>query len=104
MKHLLLVGTVLLGLGACKKERVAECDAFLATAEKLASCEKLPADQRKQMEAPAAQMRQALKAIDDAGGIGSAPKDMVETLRSTCKSQDDSVKKMFESIAPECVK
>jgi hypothetical protein len=101
----LLIGVLVLGAAAgCSKKRVAECDAFVATIEKISKCDKLPAEQRTAVAESGKQIKDALKMIDDAGGVGDAPEDLVKTLRDTCKTQNTTVIEQFQKVAPECVK
>lgn len=101
----LLIGVLVLGsMAGCSKKRVAECDAFVETIEKLSKCDKIPADQRTQVAESAKQIKDALKMIDDAGGVGDAPEDLVRQMRDTCKTQNTTVIEQFQKVAPECVK
>lgn len=102
---LALVGGSFLALGTgCSKERVKECDEFVATMDKLASCEKLPADARKQIGESSKMIKDALKQIDDAGGTGNAPKDLVDQMRDTCKTQTKTVVDEYTKLMPDCLK
>lgn len=105
-RHLLvLVLVVGVGsLGACSKKRVAECDDFVKTAEKLGACDKLPAAQRSTMSASAKQIKDMLKTIDDAGGFDQAPKELVDEMRQTCKSQNERLVEEINKAFPDCLK
>ena len=99
----LLIAVLVLGVG-CSKKRVAECDAFVETIEKISKCDKLPEDQRKSVAESGKAIKDALKMIDDAGGVGDAPDHLVKQLRDTCKTQNTTVIEQFQKVAPECVK
>ena len=105
MNKLLLVCVVVGGLvTGCTKKRVAECDEFVATIDKITKCEKLPAESRKQVAESGQTIKDALKMIDDAGGVGDAPKDLVDQLRDTCKTQNKTVVDEYMKLMPECMK
>ena len=104
MNKLLIAAAALALAAGCSKERVAECDAFVETIEKISKCDKLPAEQRNQVAESGKQIKDALKMIDDAGGVGDAPEDLVRQLRDTCKTQNTTVIEQFQKVAPECVK
>lgn len=105
MNKLMLCAVIVSGLvTGCKKERVAECDEFVATIDKVAKCEKLPAETRKQISESGKTIKDALKQIDDAGGIGNAPKDLVDQMRDTCKTQNKTVVDEYTKLMPECMK
>ena len=101
---LCVVAGGLLVAGGCSKKRVAECDEFVATIEKIAKCDKLPADQRKQVGDSAKTIKDALQMIDDAGGVGDAPPDLVQQMRDTCKTQNKTIVEQFQKLTPECMK
>ena len=85
-----------LGLGGCAKKRIPECDAFVKTIEKLASCPKVPDAQRITNLDSAKTIRDAhQKLIDEAGGIAEAPADLVSSMREACKTQDASLQQMY---------
>ena len=104
MNKLLIAVLVLGGMAGCSKKRVAECDAFVETIEKISKCDKLPEDQRKSVADSGKAIKDALKMIDDAGGVGDAPEDLVRQMRETCKTQNTTVIEQFQKVAPECVK
>ena len=98
------LGLGLAGTAGCSKKRVAECDAFVETVEKISKCDKIPAEQRTQLAESAKSIKEALKMIDDAGGVGDAPADVVKQMRETCGTQNRTVIEQFQKVAPECVK
>jgi len=105
MSKLLLVSVMVGGLvTGCSKKRIVECDEFVATAEKLAKCEKLPAESRSQISAGTKSIKDALKLLDDAGGADQAPADALNQMRDMCKSQNKAIVDEFSKIAPECMK
>lgn len=88
----------------CSKKRIPECDAFAATVDKIANCSKLPEGDRAEVQRSAKQIKDALQMIDDAGGIGDAPADLVNTLRDSCKTQDKAIVEAYSKLMPECLK
>jgi hypothetical protein len=105
MTRLLLVCVVAGGLvTGCSKKRIAECDALVDTFEKVAKCEKLPADTRKQVAEGAKTLKESLKMMDDAGDVGDAPKNLVDDLRNYCRTQDTAIVDEYKKLAPECMK
>ncbi len=105
LNKLLLVCVVAGGLvTGCTKKRVAECDEFVVTIDKIAKCDKLPAESRKSIEESAKSIKDALKLIDDVGGVGDAPQDRVQQMRDTCKTQNATVVEQYTKLAPDCMK
>ncbi len=103
MTRALLVAALLVSSAACSKKRIAECDDFVATSEKLSKCDKLPAEQRETVAAGAKQIKDMLKMADDAGGFDDAPKEVVDELRSTCKSMNNRVVAEMQKTFPDCL-
>lgn len=89
-------------LAACSKTKIKECEDFVRTAEKIEKCEKLPASSREDMKQGIKQIKDALKVIEDVGD--QAPKEQLEMLGRTCKSQHDTILRLYEKSAPECLK
>ncbi|CAN5858773.1 hypothetical protein BH11MYX3_BH11MYX3_27540 [soil metagenome] len=105
MNKLLLVCVVVGGLvTGCTKKRVAECDEFVATIDKIAKCDKLPTESRKAIQESGQTIKDALKLIDDSGGVGDAPQDLVQQMRDTCKTQNTTVVDQYMKLMPECMK
>lgn len=105
MTRVVLACALALVAAACgKKERIQECDAFVATIEKIEKCDKLDAASREQIKGSAETIKGALKMLDDLGGAGEAPKDQIDQLRRTCKSQHDTVVELYGKVAPDCLK
>jgi hypothetical protein len=102
--RVLVLGSALaLGVG-CSSKRIKECDALVATAEKLEKCDKLDAKSRAEIAGATKTIRGALKMLDDVGGADQAPADQVDQLRKTCQQQNDSIVSLYEKVAPECLK
>lgn len=104
MSRVALACALALTAGACSKERVKECDAFVATIEKIEKCDKLDASARDRIKGSAQMIKNALKMLDDAGGAGNAPEAQLDQLRQTCKSQHDTVVELYGKVAPDCLK
>jgi hypothetical protein len=105
MNKLLLACSVVAALATgCSKKRVAECDDFVKTAEKLAKCDKLPEGSRSSVASAAKQIKDMLQMVDDAGGFDQAPKETVEEMRQTCKSQNTRIVEEMQKTFPDCLK
>jgi hypothetical protein len=102
MKSLALV--LALAAAGCSKKHLAECDAFQATVDKLAKCKSLPDSAKDSIQASGKQLKEMFDAIDQAGGIDSAPKDLQEQLRDTCKSQNAAIVEAYSKLAADCLK
>jgi hypothetical protein len=103
MTKLLLAGVLL--LGACKShERIAECDHFLETAEKIANCSKLPPEGREMMKGATEAMRRALKQVDDAGGARAGGQEVLDMLSKSCKDQESKLVDLYKSDLGDCLK
>jgi len=89
-------------LSGCKKNKVPECEVFLATIEKIGKCDKVPEASRKEIVDSAKTIRDSLKMIEDAGG--DVPDDLMSSMKDACKSQETTVREMYEKVAPECLK
>ena len=74
------------------------------TAEKLASCSKLPEGSRSSVAAAAKQIKDMLQMVDDAGGFDSAPAETVDQMRNACKSQNTRIVDEMQKTFPECLK
>jgi hypothetical protein len=100
MNRFLLIAAIA-ALG-CSKTRVKECDDLVSLAEKIENCEKIPPESRKSITGGIDQIRKALKMLEDVGD--QAPKEQLEALGQTCKTQGDRIRAMYEKVAPECLK
>jgi len=93
----------LVALAGCGGERLAECEALLSTARQVAACDQLDRAQRVQVD-------QAARAIDDAldrleaVGPGRAPAALLSETQRTCARQDEEVRRLYEKVAPECLR
>ena len=103
-KHLLACGLAAAVGAGCSKKRVAECDEFVTTAEKLAKCDKLPESARSSVATAAKQIKDMLQMVDDAGGFDSAPKETVDEMRQACKAQNTRVVEEMQKTFPDCLK
>ena len=103
-KLLLACGVAAVLASGCSKKRVAECDEFVKTAEKLGKCDKLPEGSRSTIGAAAKQIKDMLQMVDDAGGFDSAPAETVDQMRSTCKSQNTRIVEEMQKTFPDCLK
>jgi hypothetical protein len=103
-KLLLACGVAAVLAAGCSKKRVVECDEFVKTAEKLASCDKLPEGSRSSVAAAAKQIKDMLQMVDDAGGFDSAPAETVDQMRQACKSQNTRIVEEMQKTFPDCLK
>jgi len=103
-KLLLACGVAAVLASGCSKKRVAECDEFVKTAEKLSKCDKLPESARSSVGTAAKQIKDMLQMVDDAGGFDAAPKETVDEMRSTCKSQNTRIVEEMQKTFPDCLK
>ena len=101
MKHILFIALLSSSLG-CSKTKVKECEALVATAEKIQKCEKIPPESRKSIKDGVETIRSALKMLEDVGD--EAPKEQLDMLAKTCQRQNDQIREMYEKVAPECLK
>ena len=90
--------------GGCGSgERIAECDALLTTVEKAASCPKLSWPQRTAIEASRAALADSLDRLEDVGPA-RAPASVLDEARRMCSKQNEDIQRMYEKVAPECVR
>ena len=102
MKRTLLVALVAFGGWGCgSKNKVKECDELVALAEKFQTCDKIPASTRDMVARGFESIRNALKMLEDAGDV---PKDQLDMLAKTCKSQVARIRESYDKVAPECLK
>jgi hypothetical protein len=99
MKKLLLL---LLVVAACKKTKIPECEDLVKTAEKIEKCEKIPADKRAEIRTGTDQIRNALKLLEDVGD--QAEQSQLDGLAKTCKQQNETIRDLYQKVAPECLK
>jgi hypothetical protein len=87
----------------CGGERVAECDAMMATVEKVRACDRLDATQRVQLEQSARMIKDALDKLEDVGP-GRAPPELLDETKRTCAKQDAQIRQLYEKVAPVCLR
>lgn len=90
-----LLALALVVTAGCSTKRIPECDAFVKTIEKIAACPKVPDAQRATILESAKTIRDSLNMIDQAGGVGDAPADLVASMRDACRTQDASLQKAY---------
>jgi hypothetical protein len=95
-----VVAFVGLGGAGCSKKSIAECDAYMAHIEKIASCPKLPAGSQDTLKRLVKEMRDKLGQAD----LDNAPDDLIEMLRKTCISTDKTLVDEYNKMLPECLK
>ena len=101
MRTLALIAALVAGCGS--GERIAECDQLLAFAAKASACKKVDRAQRQQIDQAASTIRDSLDKLEDVG-LDQAPPGAVTTTRQSCAKQAEDLRKMYEKLAPECVR
>jgi hypothetical protein len=91
------------GCGGGREDRVTECDAMRATLEQIGACPRLPAAQRAQIDQAVRTIRDSLDRLEDVGP-DRAPPDLLEETRRTCAKQDGELRRLYEKVAPECLR
>ena len=97
----LVIVALLLATG-CSKTKLTECEDLQKTVEKVAKCDKVPAEQRKQMEESAKMMKDTLEMIEKAGE--AADEHQVTQVRDMCRTQNKLIVEQLTKTTPECVK
>jgi hypothetical protein len=94
---------LLLAAGCGRGARVAECDALLATVERVTACDRLDASQRTQLEQTVRSIKDALDRLE---GVGPdrAPAELLEQAKQACAQQDAELRRLYEKGAPECLR
>ncbi len=87
----------------CGGERIAECDAMLATVEQVAACDRLDATQRTQVDQAVRSIKDALDRLEEVGP-DRAPAELLGEARRTCAKQDAELRQLYEKVAPECLR
>jgi hypothetical protein len=101
MKRLSIL--VALGLAGCSKTTtVKQCEELVSLGDKIGACATLPEASRTSIKSSMETMRNALKALDGAGG--KVNQDQLDSLGLTCQRQLDQIRKVYEKTAPECLK
>jgi hypothetical protein len=103
MKRWLALLLLLLLAAGCGGERVAACDALLATVERVAACDRLDATQRTQVEQTVRSIKDALDRLEDVGP-DRAPAELLGQAKQTCAKQDAELRLLYEKGAPECLR
>lgn len=83
--------------------RLAECDALLAAAGKIATCRRLEPPQRDQLRQAARTLEDALDRIAGAGA-DQAPAELVSEARKACATQAAELQKVYEKDVPDCLR
>lgn len=94
----LLIALASSGCGG--KKGVAECDSYIATMEKIASCAKIPAESQQRLKALVKEMRDRLGELD----LDRGSSEVVKMLRDTCVRSEQRVIDGYKDTLPECVK
>jgi len=89
-------------LAACSGERVAECDAMLAVAQRASACGRIDAAQRMQVDQSVRTIKDALDRLEGVGP-GQAPADLADEMKRTCAKQEAEIRRLYEKVAPECL-
>lgn len=87
----------------CGGERIAECDAMLATVEKVRACDRLDPTQRTQVEHAVRTIKDALDRLEDVGP-DRAPGALLDETRRTCAKQDAEIQQLYQKVAPACLR
>lgn len=95
-----VVAFIALGGAGCKSKTIAECDAYMAHMDKIASCAKIPASSQETLKKLVKEMRDKLGQAD----LDNAPDEMIEMLRKTCISTDKTLVDEYTKMLPECLK
>jgi hypothetical protein len=96
---------VVLALAACKKPApLAECDQLRATIDRIGACATLTPDAKAEVARARDQLAQILQLIDQAGGADRAPAELRDSVKETCRAQNDGIVEAYRAVAPDCVK
>jgi len=96
------LGCVVLAAG-CSGERIAACDALLATVEQVLACDRLEASQRTQVDQAVRSIRDALDRLEGVGP-SRAPTELLNEAERTCAKQEAELRRQYEKVAPECLR
>jgi len=97
------LGCLALVAGCSGGERVAECDAMMATVARARACDRLAPAQRAQLGQSARQLEEALDRLADVGP-GWAPAGLLEEAKRTCTRLDSEIRHAYEKDAPACLR
>jgi len=89
--------------GGCGGERIAECDAMVATVEKVGACDRLDATQRAQVDQAVRTIKDALDRLEDVGP-SRAPAELLSETKRMCAKQNEAIRQMYEKVARECLR
>jgi hypothetical protein len=96
------LATAALAIG-CRDTKLTECDAYVATIERLASCPDLPAEARGTLATSALTIKRALttarSADDGTAGVGQT----IGQMRATCRVGTERLRAEFGLRVPACV-
>ena len=96
-----LLGCLALAAG-CGGERIAECDAMLATVAQVRTCGRLDATQRMQVDQAVRSIQEALDRIE-AVGPDRISGGLMDEVQRTCARQGADLRERYGKVAPECV-
>ncbi len=91
------------GGGGAGGDRLAACDALLATVERVTACDRLDASQRTQLEQTVRSIKDALDRLEDVGP-DRAPAELLGQAKQACAKQDAELRLLYEKVAPECLR
>jgi hypothetical protein len=89
--------------GARERERLPECDDFLATLAQVVACDRTDELAKAPLELARRSMRDALDRLSGIG-IARAPADRVGEARRACGAQRAAVVHIYEKVAPDCLR
>jgi hypothetical protein len=92
-----------LAAGCGSGERIAECDALLATLEKAGTCGRIDGSQRQQVDQAVRSIKEGLDLLEDVGP-SRAPAALLDETKRTCARQDAEIRRLYEKDAPECLR
>lgn len=84
-------------------ERIAECEAMLATVDRIAACGRLDTTQRAQIEHAVRSIKEALDRLEDVGP-GRVPGNLLDEAKRTCVKEDEEIRQLYEKVAPDCLR
>ncbi len=100
----LLVGLMTAALGSgCRDTQLAECDVYVATIERLASCADLPAEARGTLATSALTIKRALAAARSADDGSSGVGQTIGQMRSTCRVGTERLRAELGLRVPACI-
>lgn len=101
---LVWVGLVVSAVGSgCRDTQLAECDVYVATIERLASCADLPADARGTLATSALTIKRALAAARSVDDGTSDVGQSIGQMRSTCRVGTERLRAELGLRVPACI-